>query len=115
MLIPSNMANPFDSAPKVSTAWSSTPKEKASIVEVADVGVDRLVVHDEARDDPGLAFTLSRLSKGPYSPTPIGVFRAVQRPDYGTLVNQQLVAASEQKGPGDLAKLLASGSTWTVE
>jgi hypothetical protein len=24
------------------------------------------------------------------------------------------VAASDQRGPGDLAKLLASGSTWTV-
>jgi 2-oxoglutarate ferredoxin oxidoreductase subunit beta len=42
------------------------------------------------------------------------VFRDVQRPDYGSLVNQQLVAAAERKGPGDLAALLASGSTWTV-
>ncbi|TML41921.1 MAG: 2-oxoacid:ferredoxin oxidoreductase subunit beta, partial [Actinobacteria bacterium] len=28
----------------------------ARIVEVADVGEDRILVHDEARDDPGLAF-----------------------------------------------------------
>ena len=54
------------------------------------------------------------LASGPTAPTPIGVFRDVDRPDYGTLVNQQLVAAAERRGPGDLAELLTSGSTWTV-
>jgi 2-oxoglutarate ferredoxin oxidoreductase subunit beta len=86
----------------------------ARVVDVADVGEDRLVVHDEHRDDPGLAFALSRLASGPTMPTPIGVFRDVERPDYGSLVNQQLVAAAERKGPGDLAGLLTSGSTWVV-
>ena len=87
---------------------------QAHVVDVADVGEDRLVVHDERRHDPSLAFALSRLASGPTMPTPIGVFRDVQRPDYGSLVNQQLVAAAERRGPGDLAALLASGSTWTV-
>ena len=86
----------------------------ARVVSVADVGEERLLVHDEHRDDPSLAFALSRLSSGPTMPTPIGVFRAVDRPHYGALVDQQLVAAAENKGPGDLAKLLTSGSTWTV-
>jgi 2-oxoglutarate/2-oxoacid ferredoxin oxidoreductase subunit beta len=86
----------------------------AQVVEVADVGEDRLLVHDEHRDDPSLAFALSRLASGPTSPTPIGVFRAIDRPDYGSLVNQQILAAAEAKGPGDLRKLLSSGSTWTV-
>jgi 2-oxoglutarate ferredoxin oxidoreductase subunit beta len=87
---------------------------RAMIVDVAQVGEDRLLVHDEAREDPGLAFMLSRLARGPYEPTPIGVFRAVRRPDYGTSMSQQLAAAQDKHGPGDLAKLLASGSTWTV-
>jgi 2-oxoglutarate ferredoxin oxidoreductase subunit beta len=86
----------------------------ARVVEVADVGEDRLVVHDERREDPSLAFALSRLASGPTSPTPVGVFRAVERPDYGTMLNQQLVAAAERRGPGDLDALLQSGSTWTV-
>jgi 2-oxoglutarate ferredoxin oxidoreductase subunit beta len=86
----------------------------ARIVQVADVGEEALLVHDENREDPSLAFALSRLSSGPTMPTPIGVFRAVERPHYGELVNQQLVAAAQNKGPGDLAKLLTSGSTWTV-
>ena len=88
---------------------------RAAIVDVADVGEDRILVHDEQRPEPGLAFMLSRLARGPYEPTPIGVFRAVERPDYGTQVQQQLVTASEQRGPGELADLLMSGSTWTVE
>ena len=84
------------------------------IVEVAEVGEDALLVHDAHRPDPSVAFALSRLADGPTSPTPIGVFRAVERPDYGTLVDQQVAAALDAKGPGDLAKLLTSGSTWTV-
>jgi 2-oxoglutarate ferredoxin oxidoreductase subunit beta len=85
------------------------------LVEVADVGEDALLVHDEGRVDPGLAFALSRLSRGPYEPTPVGVFRAVQRPDYGSLVDAQLLEAQSRRGPGDLASVLASGTSWTVE
>ena len=41
---------------------------EAKIVEVADVGVDKLVVHDETRADPSLAFALSRLAEHPETP-----------------------------------------------
>ena len=84
------------------------------LVDVADVGEDALLVHDETRDDPSIAFMLSRLAQGPYEPTPIGVFRAVDRPEYGAGVNQQLAAAQDDKGPGDLHDLLRSGATWDV-
>jgi 2-oxoglutarate ferredoxin oxidoreductase subunit beta len=84
------------------------------IAEVAEVGEERILVHDEHRDDPGLAFALSRLARGPFEPTPIGVFRDVERPEYGEAMTQQLLAAQERRGPGDLASLLASGGTWEV-
>lgn len=84
------------------------------IVEVADVGEDALLVHDQHRHDPSLAFALARLSHDDHSPTPFGVFRDVQRPDYGTTLGQQVISASERKGPGDLATLLRSNGTWTV-
>jgi 2-oxoglutarate ferredoxin oxidoreductase subunit beta len=87
---------------------------RARIVEVADVGEDAILVHDESREEPGLAFMLSRLARGPYEPTPIGVFRAVQRPDYGAAMQHQIVDAQAKKGAGDLGALLASGSTWEV-
>jgi len=85
------------------------------IAEVADVGEDALLVHDETRPDPSIAFMLSRIATGPHEPTPVGVFRAVERDEYGARVDQQLAAALEQRGPGDLAALLRSGATWEVE
>ncbi len=88
---------------------------EAKIVEVADVGEDKLVVHDETRVDPSLAFALSRLADHPETPTPVGVFRAVDRPAYGASMQQQLVTAVERSGPGDLGALLRSAPTWTVE
>jgi 2-oxoglutarate ferredoxin oxidoreductase subunit beta len=86
----------------------------ARIVNVADVGLDALVVHDEAAPDPSVAFALSRLASDRHSPTPVGVFRAVERPDYGAGVDAQLAAAQSEKGGGDLRGLLHSLPTWEV-
>jgi len=86
---------------------------KPRIVDVADVGADALLVHDETNQ--GLAFQLSQLASGPHEPTPIGVFRAVDRPDYGSEVSRQLAQSHERSGPGDLQALLRSGATWTVD
>jgi 2-oxoglutarate ferredoxin oxidoreductase subunit beta len=72
-----------------------------------------VVVHDPTRNDPSLAFALSRLTE----PTPIGVFRAVDRPSYDELSQAQIAAAQEKEGPGDadaLQKLLTGRDTWTV-
>jgi 2-oxoglutarate ferredoxin oxidoreductase subunit beta len=84
------------------------------IVDVASVGEDRLLVHDEARPDPTLAFALSRLADSPTTPTPMGVLRAVERPVYGDALNAQIDSAQERQGKGDLGALLGSGSTWEV-
>jgi 2-oxoglutarate/2-oxoacid ferredoxin oxidoreductase subunit beta len=84
------------------------------IVEVADVGLEAILVHDAHRDDPGLAFALARLSHDDHSATPFGVFRAIVRPDYGVEIGRQLADASTKKGPGDLATLLRSNGTWAV-
>jgi 2-oxoglutarate ferredoxin oxidoreductase subunit beta len=84
------------------------------IVEVADVGEDAILVHDALRDDPGLAFALARLSHDDHSATTFGVFRSVDRPDYGMAVGRQLAESSTKKGPGDLAALLRSNGTWAV-
>jgi 2-oxoglutarate/2-oxoacid ferredoxin oxidoreductase subunit beta len=87
---------------------------ETEVVDVADVGEDRLLVHDEHRDDPSLAFALSRLADAPTVPTPVGVFRDVERPIYEGEVQRQLVGAAEKRGPGDLAALIGSGATWEV-
>ena len=87
---------------------------ETEVVDVADVGEDRLLVHDEHRDDPSLAYALSRLADTPTVPTPVGVFRDVERPIYEGEVQRQLVGAQEQRGPGDLEALIGSGATWEV-
>ncbi|MGH9135873.1 MAG: 2-oxoacid:ferredoxin oxidoreductase subunit beta [Acidimicrobiales bacterium] len=84
------------------------------VAAVSEVGEDRIVVHDEAHDDPSLAFLLSRLSRGPFEPTPIGVFRAVERAEYVSEINRQLAATVAQNGDGDLGALLHSGAIWEV-
>ncbi len=84
----------------------------AHIVNVADVGDDAILVHDEARPEPGLAFMLAHLSQGVTQPTPVGVFRSVQSTEYAQATAQQLAVAQERSGPGDLKALLHSLPTW---
>ena len=80
------------------------------IVEVADAGEDGLIVHDPGRRDPGLAFSLARLAEDPSGPTPIGIFRDVERAVYG----RDGRVAPEPAERDELAELLVSGDTWTV-
>ena len=84
------------------------------LVEVADVGLDNILRHDKTSPYPSLAFALARLNQDDHSPTPFGIFRDIARPEYTTAVSNQLAQASEAKGPGDLAGLLRSNGTWTV-
>jgi 2-oxoglutarate ferredoxin oxidoreductase subunit beta len=84
------------------------------LVDVAAVGESALLVHDETRYDPTLAFALARLSTGVTTPTPVGVFRAIERPEYREAVDRQLTQARETKGAGDLETLLHSAGTWEV-
>ncbi len=84
------------------------------MVDVEEVGESRLLVHDETALDASRAFALSRLAHSPTGPTPLGVFRAVERPSYEDLVAAQVDQARERSGPGDLAELLRSGETWDV-
>jgi 2-oxoglutarate ferredoxin oxidoreductase subunit beta len=80
------------------------------IVDVASVGEQSLIVHDPHRTDPGLAFSLARLAEDPTGPTPIGIFRSVQRPVYG----RGGEVASEPASDAMLGELLLSGDNWTV-
>ncbi len=114
MLIPLAHGQPIRFGPDGEKGVTVDAQGRARVVDVADVGEEAILVHDETREEPTLAFMLSRLARGPFEPTPIGVFRAVDRPDYGTLVNHQVLAARERQGPGELAQLLTSGTTWDV-
>ena len=84
------------------------------LVDVAAVGESALLRHDEHAVEPALAFALSRLAHTPHGPTPIGVFRDVDRPVYNALMDEQLAAAAALRGAGDLGELLHRGDTWTI-
>lgn len=84
------------------------------VVDVGEGGVpeSELLVWDE-QANPALPHLLAGL--GPEFPTPIGVFRQVERPVHHELEARQLHEVRERLGAGDLSKLLAGKDTWTVE
>jgi 2-oxoglutarate ferredoxin oxidoreductase subunit beta len=76
--------------------------------------IDDLLTHNEKAEEPTLAYLLSRLVH-PEFPEAVGVFRAVERPTYDELVNQQIDEVIKKKGRGKLEELFASDDTWVVE
>jgi 2-oxoglutarate ferredoxin oxidoreductase subunit beta len=90
------------------------PDGDLRIAEVADVAEDAMVVHDAHREDPSLAFALSRLSAQPTGPTPIGIFRSTERAVSGLDLGRKLAGNREGVGIADLDALLHAGDTWTV-
>jgi 2-oxoglutarate/2-oxoacid ferredoxin oxidoreductase subunit beta len=83
-------------------------------IEVCGADEENVLTHDETREEPTLAFALSRVTQGTHGGTPVGVFHNVQRPVYDDLMAEQLETAVEQQGAGDLGELLHSGETWVV-
>ena len=84
------------------------------LISVSDVGEDALLVHDAHRLDPGLAFELAHLAQRPTGPTPVGVFRDVERPVYGEEFARELAENRAEVGMEELHALLHSADTWTV-
>jgi 2-oxoglutarate ferredoxin oxidoreductase subunit beta len=73
-----------------------------------------ITVHDAEHESPAYAFALASLAP-PAFPIPVGIFRAVERPTYERLLENQIDTATRERGPGDLRALLHGGDTWTVE
>ncbi len=80
------------------------------VVDVAQVGERELVVHDPSTRDGGLAYALARLAEDPSGPTPLGIFRDVERPVYGRTAGSQSSPSNET----DLDQLLHAGDSWTI-
>ena len=82
--------------------------------EIVAAGDGPLLVHDAAREEPSVAFALSRLTWQTIGAVPMGVFRQVDRATYDGAVAEQIAQAMESRGEGDLHALLHSGDTWTI-
>ena len=86
------------------------------VAEVAEAGVDALVVHDAHHPDPSFAFGLSRLTDaGVLHRAPIGIFRDVEAPTYDDLAREQVALAIGDGSADDaLQGLVSGGDTWQV-
>ncbi len=88
---------------------------RPEIVRIGEDGITEadILVHDETSEDPTIHNMLARIY-WPEFPVPVGVIRNVPRPTHDELADAQVREAIAKQGPGDLAKLLRSGETWTV-
>ncbi len=111
--IPLVIGEPITFGPDGEKAVVADDDGSLRIVPTAEAG-DRIVVHDPSRTEPTTAFALSRLSHNPTGPTPLGIFRQVERPVYDDLINAQVEEAVASRGRGSLEELLSAGSTWDV-
>ncbi len=78
------------------------------------IGPEDCLVWDENRDNPALAFLMSQIGP-PDLPTPLGVFRCVDKVPYETLIIDQIRHEEETRGTGSIDDLINAGETWTVE
>ncbi|TWU37627.1 2-oxoglutarate oxidoreductase subunit KorB [Novipirellula aureliae] len=87
---------------------------RLEIVNLADVAVDDLLIHDEKEPNPAIQMMLARM-RYPEMPEPIGVLRSVEGvATYNDQINEQVELAKQKKGVGDLQKLFSTGDTWQV-
>ena len=82
--------------------------------EIVSADAEGLLVHDPGHPEPSVAFALSRLTWDTVGAVPMGVFRDVDRPVYDEAVAEQIRAAKEKQGEGELEALLHGGDTWTI-
>ena len=110
-------------ADEAGTPWVLDPVAAGALpwrTEVAQVGMDHVVVHDATRPDPSLAFELAHLhDSGQISQIPLGILRSVSLPTYDDMVRDQLRLAggsADDKPARDAAlqQLLRGNDTWQV-
>ncbi|MCM8794572.1 MAG: 2-oxoacid:ferredoxin oxidoreductase subunit beta [Candidatus Omnitrophica bacterium] len=85
------------------------------VVNVKDVPWESLLIHRENDPNPHYAYLLTQMDD-PQTPLPVpfGIFRAVEKPSYDEMMENQIQDAIRTKGPGDLQKLIYGPDTWTV-
>ena len=84
------------------------------LADDADPAEEGIVIHDDFSPSVSYAFALGSMAP-PHFPTPVGIFREVERATYDALLTRQVEDAIADRGAGDLKALLEGGATWTVE
>ncbi len=73
-----------------------------------------LIIHDEKSPTPHYSYLLTQMTY-PEMPVPFGVFRAIEKPTYNDMMQNQITEASKKRGKGTLQDLLYGAETWTVK
>ncbi|MBI1882882.1 MAG: 2-oxoacid:ferredoxin oxidoreductase subunit beta [Chlamydiae bacterium] len=71
-----------------------------------------LLIHNEKDENPHYAYFLTQMEH-PEMPVPFGVFRAIEKPTYDEMLDEQIRQA-QVKGKGDLKSLIYGPNTWKV-
>jgi 2-oxoglutarate ferredoxin oxidoreductase subunit beta len=89
---------------------------KPTVVNIADVSVNDLWIHDEADQVKAtiLVRFFNNLSDENALPRPFGVFYKEDRFCYEDALNAQIAEAIASKGKGDLDELIRGKNTWTI-
>ncbi|HVY61100.1 MAG TPA: 2-oxoacid:ferredoxin oxidoreductase subunit beta [Planctomycetota bacterium] len=85
---------------------------KPVVVKYDEKNTAGLWIYDE--NDPAHALALSKVNH-PEFPVPIGVFLDVARPVYENALIEQELSLIQQKGSGDVKKLIEGDETWEVK
>jgi 2-oxoglutarate ferredoxin oxidoreductase subunit beta len=78
-----------------------------------NVSIDDVLIHDER--DIVNAYMLSSFTYSDNFPTPIGVIYSVDEPIYENLLDDQISAAIQKQGKGDISAALAGPNIWEVK
>jgi len=83
--------------------------------EVRSVAADQAAVWkaDTASSAPGVL--MAEISRNEDLPTPIGIFRNVQRATFEDQIHGQMEQVTAKKGAGSLRDLIYSGDVWNVD
>lgn len=82
------------------------------VKNTADVKAEDIVIH---KKDSSLTQAQALAQMSGDLPTPMGIFRQVERPTYDDVVNQQVDDVKKKKGAGDLDALLKGNAHWDVD
>ena len=82
-------------------------------VEVSDNS--NLAVHTESSTNDAYPQLLAEMTDNPNLPTPVGVFRKIEKEIYEDTFYQQIDSVTKKQGKGNLKQLFITSDTWKVD
>ncbi len=85
------------------------------VVEIGKNGITEkdLLAHDKTTENPGIHVMLAKMQY-PDFPVALGVIRAVKKPTYNELFEDQIITAQQNSSIKCVDDLLNSGDTWEI-